>query len=70
MRHFMTMPDTTTIIEAALATTMRPSGGMPSVISAGYQVVANVTRALRVDAGAVHYIPPGTSPTAPLSPES
>ena len=62
MRHFMTMPDTATIIEAAIDTTMRPSGGMPSVISAGYQVVANVTRALRVDAGAVYYIPPRQAP--------
>ena len=61
MRHFMTMPDIPTIIEAALATTMRPSGGMPSVISDGHQVVANVTRALRVDAGAVYYIPPRQS---------
>lgn len=62
MRHFMTMPDTATIIEAAIDTTMRPSGGMPSVISAGYQVVANVTRALRVDAGAVYFIPPRQAP--------
>ena len=62
MRHFMTMPDTATIIEAAIDTTMRPSGGMPSVISTGYRVVANVTRALRVDAGAVYYIPPRHTP--------
>ena len=62
MRHFTAMPDTATITEAAIDTTMRPSGGMPSVISAGYQVVANVTRALRVDAGAVYYIPPRHAP--------
>lgn len=62
MRHFNAMPDTATIIEAAIDTTMRPSGGMPSVISTGYQVVANVTRALRVDAGAVYYIPPRQTP--------
>jgi hypothetical protein len=62
MRHFTSMPDTATIIEAATDTTMRPIGGMPSVISAGYQVVANVTRALRVDAGAVYYMPPRHTP--------
>lgn len=62
MRHFMTMPDIPTIVEAAIDTTMRPSGGMPSVISDGHQVVANVTRALRVDAGAVYYIQPRHQP--------
>ena len=62
MRHFAAMPDTATIIEAATGTTMRPIDRMPAVISAGYQVVANVTRALRVDAGAVYYIPPRQAP--------
>lgn len=62
MRHFTAMPDTTMIIEAATGTTMRPIDRMPAVISAGYHVVANVTRALRVDAGAVYYIPPRQAP--------
>lgn len=57
MRHFTAMPDTATIIEAAIDTTMRPIDRMPAVISAGYQVVANVAHAMMVDAGAVYYIP-------------
>lgn len=66
MRHFTTIPDAATLIGAALDTTMRPSKGMPSVLALygpdGYQVVANVTRALRVDAGAVYYVPPRHTP--------
>lgn len=62
MRHFEAMPDATMLLDAALNTTMRPSKGMPSVLSAGYRVVANVTRSLRVDAGAIYYIPPRHTP--------
>ena len=63
MRHFTAMPDASTLIGAALDTTMRPSKGMPSVLAVGgYHVVANVTRALRVDAGAVYYVPPRHTP--------
>lgn len=66
MRHFTTIPDAAILTDAALDTTMRPSKGMPSVLAlygpGGYQVVANVTRALRVDAGAVYYVPPRHTP--------
>ena len=68
MRHFTALPDISTIIEAATGTTMRPIDRMPAVISSGYQVVANVTRALRVDAGAVYYIPPRHPPNRPPKP--
>jgi len=58
MRHFDSMPDTATLVDAALNTTMRPSKGMPSVLASGcYRVVANVTRLLRVDAGAIYHVP-------------
>jgi hypothetical protein len=72
MRHFTAIPDAATLIDAALDTTMRPSKGMPSVLAlygpGGYQVVANVTRALRVDAGAVYYIPPRQAPHRSMKP--
>lgn len=64
MRHYPTIPPMDQLLADVLNTTLRPSKGMPSVLTCGYKVLANVAhlRALRVDGAAVYLIPPRRQP--------